>query len=126
MKTAKHETVAILGISDKPERYSYKAAKMLRDHGHTNLLGITPKKIELDGVKIFQSLAQIDQQVHTLTVYVGPALLTPLIDDIVKLHPSRIILNPGTENPLLEERATKAGIKVERACTLVLLSTDQF
>ena len=31
----KQERVAILGASDKPDRYSNKAQRLLRQHGHT-------------------------------------------------------------------------------------------
>jgi len=50
----------------------------------------------------------------------------PLYDYIIKTKPKRIIFNPGSENPALVKLAIEAGIKVENACTLVLLRTDQF
>ena len=126
MRTSKNGIVAILGISDRPERYSYKAAKMLQQNGHNSLWGVTPKEIQFPGVKVVSKLEEISERVDTLTVYVGPSLLAPMIDDILRLNPRRIILNPGTENVELERLAGAKGIEVERACTLVLLSTDQF
>jgi hypothetical protein len=45
---------------------------------------------------------------------------------ILSLKPKRIIFNPGTENDELENLATKQGIEVLEACTLVLLSTAQY
>jgi uncharacterized protein len=47
-------------------------------------------------------------------------------DYILSLHPSRIIFNPGAENPELSALARANGIQPLAACTLVLLSTDQF
>jgi hypothetical protein len=47
-------------------------------------------------------------------------------DYILGLNPRRIIFNPGTENPELEELARKQGIETLEACTLVLLSIGRF
>ncbi|NOR88577.1 MAG: CoA-binding protein, partial [Bacteroidales bacterium] len=47
-------------------------------------------------------------------------------DYIINLQPERIIFNPGTENSEFMQMAQKKGIEVEEACTLVLLSTNQF
>ena len=62
----------------------------------------------------------------TLTVYVGPRHIGPLIDDIVVAGPRRVILNPGTESPELERVLERHGIPYLEACTLVLLATGQF
>jgi len=35
-------------------------------------------------------------------------------------------MNPGTEDDVMQKRLEAAGIKVYRACTLVLLSSGQF
>jgi hypothetical protein len=56
----------------------------------------------------------------------NPTLQQAYYDYILSLHPRRIIYNPGTENPELQELAAKAGIENMEACTLVLLSTSQY
>lgn len=117
--------VAILGASQDPDRYAYKAFKMLKEYGHTPL-PVTPKFAELEGVKAFSKLAEISEPVDTLTMYVGPAISAKLAPDILKLKPRRVIFNPGSENPELESQLRQAGVEVEEACTLVLLRTNQF
>ena len=47
-------------------------------------------------------------------------------DALIAARPARVIFNPGTENPELEEKLAAAGIATVRACTLVLLRTGQF
>jgi hypothetical protein len=71
-------------------------------------------------------LDDIDDAVDTLTLYVGPKLLEPQADDIVRLKPARVIFNPGTESRLVQQRLDAAGIEWLEACTLVMLRTDQF
>ena len=119
------ETVAVLGASDKPERYSNKAIKMLIEHHH-RVIPINPRLATIEGVPVVRALAEISGPVDTLTLYVGPEISSKLGAEIAALHPKRVIFNPGTENPELEATLSSQGIIAERACTLVLLSTGQF
>ncbi len=119
------ETVAILGASDNPERYAYKAFKMLQEYGHTPL-PVTPKLEEIEGVPTVSKLSEISKPIDTLTMYVGPKISTQLKNEILNLKPERVIFNPGSENPQLIIELRDAGIKVLEACTLVLLKTKQF
>lgn len=117
--------VAILGASKKPDRFAYKAFKMLQEYGHTPL-PISPNLDEVEGVKTFANLQEVTEEVDTLTMYVGAKISTNLKDDILALKPRRVIFNPGSENPPLEAELKAAGIEVEDACTLVMLRSKQF
>jgi predicted CoA-binding protein len=119
------EKVAVVGASNNEERYSCKAMKMLEQHGHIPV-PVAPAKKEILGKKAFEKLADVDEKIDTVTMYVGPARQTEVIDEIINLAPKRVIFNPGTENPLEYGRLRDAGINVIEACTLVLLRTNQF
>jgi uncharacterized protein len=118
-------TVAVLGASHKPERYSNQAVRMLREYGHA-VIPVTPGRTVIEGLPVVPELAGIEQQVDTLTLYVGPERSAQLQDAILALKPGRVILNPGTESPALEQALTEAGIPWQHACTLVMLRTGQF
>ncbi|MCM8774842.1 MAG: CoA-binding protein [Candidatus Omnitrophica bacterium] len=49
-----------------------------------------------------------------------------MISEILACRPQRVILNPGAENPILQQQAEKAGIHTVTGCTLVMLKTGQF
>ncbi len=117
--------VAVLGASPKKERYSNKAIQMLRSHGH-RVIPVNPGHKKIDGLPVVGRLTDIPQPVDTVTVYVGPDHIGPLIPDIVKLKPARVILNPGAESDELVKALNRAKIPHLEACTLVLLSTGQF
>jgi len=120
--------VVILGASDKPERYSFKAFVMLQDYGHECFL-VHPSLEEVSGHKCFQSLTAIEEageSIDTLSLYIRPDLSSRVIQDIIQLAPKRVIFNPGTENPELYQALKTAGINFEEACTLVLLKTGQY
>lgn len=118
--------VVVLGASNNPERYSHQAVKRLRAAGF-RVIPVNPKYDRIAGIPAVASLAEIDEPVDTVTVYVRPAISSQYAEDILRLKPRRVIFNvPGAENPELEERLKAAGIQVEEACTLVLLATGQW
>ena len=119
------ENVAILGASNKTDRYSYKALNMLMEKDH-NVYPVHPILESINEQKVFPSLNDIEDEIHSLTIYVGPQRITPLIGDIVNLNPGRVILNPGTESEELKAALEEAKIPYLEACTLVLLRTGQF
>jgi hypothetical protein len=118
--------VAILGISDNPERYSNKAYYLLKKKSH-HVFPVSPNLKEIDGQQVYRSLSELgDQSIDTLTIYVKPEISSKLKNEIENLKPGRVIFNPGTENPEVQELLTQQGIPYEEACTLVLLNTNQF
>ena len=119
------ETVAVLGASKNQLRYAYKAQKFLIEKGHTTI-PINPNYNMVDGVKCYPRLASYSEKINTITVYVRPSILSTLVQEIIQASPYRVILNPGTENDKAIDQLKKAGIEIQIACTLVLLSTSQF
>jgi predicted CoA-binding protein len=119
------ETVVVLGASPKPERYSNQAVRALVEHGH-RVIPVHPLLKEIAGVSVVPALSGVRDPVNTLTLYVGPERGKELLDDMINLGPDRVIMNPGTESDEIEEVLNAKGIAVLRACTLVMLRTDQF
>ena len=117
--------VAVLGASNKPERYSHQAVVLLAEKGHT-VFPIHPALAAIDGHPVFKRLADVPVPLDTVTMYVGPALSAGMADEILAAKPTRVLFNPGTENPELEAQLAAAGIDIVKACTLVLLRTGQF
>lgn len=114
----------VLGASEKPWRYSYMAAQLLKSKGHpVEALGLSAGKIE--GIPIQTGKPEL-RDIHTVTMYVAPKHQPALYDYIFSLQPKRIIFNPGTENNELEQLSKEKGIEVIDACTLVMLRTGQF
>lgn len=120
----KTDKTLVIGASLKPERYSNKAINHLRIKGYETLaLGL--REGQVADVDITKEQVPYDD-VHTITVYVGADRLGPSEDYLLSLKPKRIIFNPGAENPAFAQKAKEAGIEIVLACTLVMLSTDQY
>ncbi len=118
-------TVAVVGASDNPERTAFQAVQRLLNHNHT-VIPVSPKGGEILGLPVEKSLESVQGPIDTASLYVGPDRQPAILDALVALKPKRVIFNPGTENPDVYPRLQQAGIAVEEACTLVLLSTHQF
>ncbi|MEQ1745419.1 MAG: CoA-binding protein [Saprospiraceae bacterium] len=114
----------VLGATPNPDRYAYRAIHALQRHGHEVVpVGIRPG--EVAGLSILQGQPDVPN-VDTVTLYIGPERQPAYYDYLLALRPKRIIFNPGTENPDLEQLALKAGIETDEACTLVMLATGQY
>ena len=120
-----NETVVVLGASPKPERYSNQAVRALVEHGH-RVIPVHPLLKKIAGVVAVPTLSGVKEPVNTLTLYVGPERGKELLQEMIKLGPDRVIMNPGTESDEIEEELNASNIPVLRACTLVMLRTDQF
>jgi len=119
------KTVAVVGASQKPERYSHRALRMLLTHGFTPF-PVSRSGTDVLGLKGYTSLMSIPDPVDTVTVYLSPGKQAPVIRDIVAVRPRRVIFNPGAENEWAADTLSRHGIEVVDACTLVLLATGQF
>ncbi|MGQ8336594.1 CoA-binding protein [Sunxiuqinia sp. A32] len=114
----------VIGASEKAERYSNKAIRALRSHGHP-VVAIAPREGKVEDV-IFETEQVEFEGVNTVTLYIGAPIQQKYADYLVKLKPKRVIFNPGTENGELEQELNNSGIYTERACTLVLLSVGSY
>lgn len=115
----------ILGASPNPERYAHKATLMLAKKGHP-VFPVGLRKGKIDAFEILLNNPSIEN-IDTVTLYVGPKHQPKLYDYILQtIKPKRIIFNPGTENKELKELALSKRIITEDACTLVLLSIENY
>jgi predicted CoA-binding protein len=114
----------VFGASLKPERYANIATHKLVNYGH-DVVAFGPKKGEVAGVSIDTELMSYTD-IDTVTLYLNDKNQKPYYDYLIKLNPKRIIFNPGTENSEFYNLLKQNDIEAEEACTLVLLSTNQY
>ncbi len=114
----------VLGASANPSRYSNMAVRRLESHGHP-VVAIGRRKGSIGDIAI-ETEQRALSDVDTVTLYLNPANQVAYYEYILSLNPNRIIFNPGTENDILFQRAKAMGIIPIEACTLVMLSTNQY
>ena len=118
------EKTLVFGASTKSSRYSYFAVERLLATGR-EVVAFGNKKGKISTVEIDTSLVPY-RDIHTVTLYLNPNNQKPYYEYLISLKPKRIIFNPGTENPEFYTLLKQNEIAYEVACTLVLLSTNQY
>ncbi|MEN3322564.1 CoA-binding protein [Mariniflexile soesokkakense] len=114
----------VLGASLNPSRYSnFVIQKLVNNHIETVAFGRRAGVVA--GVTINTELWPFEN-IHTVTLYLNAKNQKGYYDYIISLKPKRIIFNPGTENPEFYNILRQNNIPFEKACTLVLLSTNQY
>ena len=120
----KNKKTVVLGATSKPEKYAFKAISLLVEKGHS-VIAIGQNAGEVAGVKIKTKAIPL-KNIDTITLYLNPARQRDYYNYIVEAKPKRVVFNPGTENPELYQLLELNGIQVEVACTLVLLTLNQY
>ena len=120
----KNKKTVVLGATSKPEKYAFKASSLLVEKGHS-VIAIGQNAGEVAGVKIKTKAIPL-KNIDTITLYLNPARQRDYYNYIVEAKPKRVVFNPGTENPELYQLLELNGIQVEVACTLVLLTLNQY
>lgn len=114
----------VLGASLKEERYSNIAIHRLRSKNQP-IVAFGLREGIVNDVTINTNRKEF-KDLDTITLYLNSKRQVEYYDYIVDLKPNRVVFNPGTENPELVEILASNGIKSEVACTLVLLSINQY
>lgn len=114
----------IIGASENPERYAFKAIQKLRSNNHP-VVAISKKAGKVADVEFDTDLTPY-KDIDTVSLYIGPKHQPEYYDYIIQLSPNRVVFNPGTENEEFFQKLHDAGITYEAACTLVLLSTGVY
>jgi predicted CoA-binding protein len=114
----------VIGASARESQYSNIAIRQLREKGHP-VVAFGRETCTIADVGV-ETVFPVDQDIDTVTLYLNPERQQAFYEQIINLHPERIIFNPGTENPELANLATENGIEAIEACTLVMLSVGNY
>lgn len=115
----------VIGASPRPYRYSHSAVVELQRSGHP-VIAIGLREESIGTVPILTGFPEVED-VHTVTLYVGPKKQPHYYDYILRrLAPKRIIMNPGTENDELISMAKEKDIEVVENCTLMMLAYGMY
>mgnify|MGYP005843293599 CR=1 FL=1 len=114
----------VLGATTNPERYAYLAVNRLVENGH-EVIPVGIKKGDVSGIKIVNEKRHFED-VDTVTLYLSVKNQKEYYDYILALKPRRVIFNPGTHNQELIDKLKREEIEVVEACTLVMLSANNY
>ena len=106
------KTVAIVGISDKPERASYGVAQYLLENSHFDLYFVNPLLGEVLGKKVYKTLKEVPVHIDIVDVFRKPADCLEVLAESIEVGAGAIWLQMGIDVPEVEARGVDAGLKV--------------
>jgi uncharacterized protein len=120
----KKHTVAVLGASVNPNRYSNMLIKRLLAKGH-EVFPVNPAIQTIEGVRVYPNVESLPAGIDILSVYMRAERSDSLADSLLVCGIPKVIFNPGAENPAVQKRLEEKGVEVLEACSLVLSGLDQ-
>lgn len=109
------QTIAVVGLSPKPKRPSFRVAKAMQGFGY-RIIPVRPAVEEVLGENAYADLASIPETMQStidmVDVFRAPDKITPIIDACINLKIPLIWLQDGVVNEAEALRAQAAGITV--------------
>jgi predicted CoA-binding protein len=103
--------IAVVGISDNPDRPSYHVASYMLDSGY-EIIPVNPSIEQVLGRKSYPDLLSIPQKVDVVDIFRRSETVGPIIDDAIKIGAKAIWLQEGIINEEACLKAKRAGLKV--------------
>lgn len=108
---ANSKTIAVLGLSPKPERDSNMVARYLKEQGY-KIIPVRPGQKEILGEKAYPSLDDIKEPVDIVDVFRRSDQIMPHAHEASRLKPKVFWMQLDIENQEAAEFLTQAGIDV--------------
>ena len=115
------KTIAVVGLSPKPHRDSFRVAKYMQDHGF-RIVPINPNAHEVLGEKAYASLTEAAQHVHIdmVNCFRNSEDIPPIAAEAIAMGAKSLWLQIGVVNDDAAKQATDAGlVVVQNLCLMV-------
>jgi predicted CoA-binding protein len=117
LSTAK--TIAVVGLSNKPDRPSHEVASYLQAAGY-RIIPVNPMLDEALGERAYASLRDIPEPVDVVQIFRRPEDVPSVVDDAIAIKAKAVWMQPGAEHEGAAEKARRAGLRaVVGACMMV-------
>lgn len=107
----KIKTIAIVGLSDKPERPSYKVGKYLMDKDF-KIFPVNPNIDNFLGIKNYKTLSDIKEKIDVVDIFRKSEFVEPLVEEAIKIGAKMIWMQEGVINENAAIKARSAGLTV--------------
>jgi predicted CoA-binding protein len=118
MSPQERKHIAIVGASSDRRKFGNKAVRAYARAGW-RVYPVHPVEEEVEGFEAYPSVRHIPGPVDRVSMYLPPAKGLQILDDIRKVRPGEVWLNPGTESDELVAKAEKLGLNVIQACSIL-------
>ncbi len=105
------KTIAIVGLSDKPDRDSYRVAEYLQRHGY-RIIPVNPVIESVLGEKSYASVTDIPHPVDVVDIFRKPDAVGPIVEEAIAAGARIVWMQLGVVNEAAAETARRAGLQV--------------
>ena len=109
LKSAK--TIAVVGLSPKPDRPSYGVTSYMQSQGYT-IIPVNPGHTEILGEKSYKSLLEVPQAVDIVNIFREPSAVPEIVDQAIAKKAKAIWMQEGIVHNAAADKARAAGLKV--------------
>jgi len=110
------KTIAIVGLSPKPDRASNDVAGYLKKNGY-RIIPVNPGHDEILGEKSYASLSEIPEKIDIVDIFRRPEHVGPIIDEALKTDAPIVWLQLGIRNDEEAQKVVDAGrIVIQDKC----------
>jgi len=112
-------TIAVVGLSPKPNRPSNQVAQYLKDTGYT-IIPVNPGQDTLLGLPCYPSLQAIPEPVDMVDIFRRSEFVLPIVEEAIAIKAKVIWMQSGIINEAAARLAEEAGLMVIMdRCTMV-------
>lgn len=106
-------TIAVVGISNKPHRDSYRVSSYMQRAGY-RIIPVNPvlKGQEVLGEKVVESLKDIEEPIDIVNVFRRAELVGPIVDEAIAVGAHAVWIQLGIVNEAAAQKARDAGLEV--------------
>lgn len=105
------KNVAVVGLSDNPERTSYMVAEVMQKRGY-RIIPVNPNAERILGETCYKSLSDIPEPVDIVNVFRRSELCAPIAEEAVKINAKVLWLQLGVINEEAAEIAKAGGLEM--------------
>ena len=111
--------IAIIGASNRRQKYGNKAVRAYQQRGD-EVFPINPAQNEIEGLKAYRSVLEVPGEIDIASFYVAPEVGLKVIEEVAQKGIKKVLLNPGAESNELLQRSEELGIDATVACSIIL------
>ncbi|MER3414952.1 MAG: CoA-binding protein [Gemmataceae bacterium] len=104
-------TVAIVGLSDKPDRDSYRVASYLQSRGY-RIIPVNPNVSQVLGDKSYPDLDSVPEPIDVVDIFRRPDAVPEIVEAAIKKKAKVVWMQEGIVHNAAAERALQAGLQV--------------
>ncbi|MFX3633383.1 MAG: CoA-binding protein [Candidatus Pristimantibacillus sp.] len=105
------ETVAVVGLSDRPDRVSYMVSQAMQAKGY-RIIPVNPNAESILGEKSYASLSDIPEKVDIVNVFRRPEHTPPIAEEAVAIGAKTLWLQLGISNEEAAQIAVQGGLNM--------------